>query len=68
MNTAYVSISAIIIALVAVGHIARIVQGWDVQVGGMGIAMSVSWVALVVSAILAVWGVAVLRRSRENGA
>jgi len=68
MNKAYVAISVIIFALVVVGHIARIVQGWDVQVCGMGLAMSVSWVALVVSAILAVWGVAVLRRSRENGA
>jgi hypothetical protein len=38
------------------------VQGWDVQVGGMGIAMGVSWVALIVSALLAVWGGTLLRR------
>jgi hypothetical protein len=52
---AEVAISASIFALVAVGHIARLVQRWDVPIGEMGIAMSVSWVTLVVSVILAVW-------------
>jgi hypothetical protein len=58
----YIAISAIIFALVAIGHVARIVQGWDVHVGGMGIAMTVSWAALVVSAALAVWGATLVRR------
>jgi hypothetical protein len=62
MTKLYVTISAIIFALVAIGHIVRVIQGWDVQIGGMGIAMSVSWVALVVSAVLALWGGALLRR------
>jgi hypothetical protein len=61
MTKSYIAISAIIFALVAVGHIARLVQGWDVQVGGMGIAMPVSWAALVVTD-LAVWGGMLLRR------
>jgi hypothetical protein len=58
----YIAISAIIFVLVAVGHIARLVQGWDVRIGGMGVAMSVSWLALVVSAALAIWGPTLLRR------
>ena len=62
MSKTYVAISAIIFALVAIGHVVRLVQGWDVQIGDMGIAMSVSWIALVVSAALAVWGALVLRR------
>ncbi len=62
MTKAYVAISAIIFALVAIGHVARLMQGWDVQVGGTGIAMSVSWGALVVSALLAVCGAVLLRR------
>jgi len=62
MLKSYIAISAIIFALVAIGHIVRLVQGWDVQIGGMGIAMSVSWIALIVSAVLAVWGALVLRR------
>jgi hypothetical protein len=62
MAKSYLLVSTIVFALVALGHIARLVQGWDVQVGGMGIAMSVSWVALVVSAALALWGGILLRR------
>jgi hypothetical protein len=62
MLKAYVAISAIIFALVAIGHLVRIVQGWQVQLGDIGVAMSVSWVALVVSVVLAVWGAALLRR------
>ena len=56
MSKSYVAISAIIFALVAIGHIVRLMQGWDVQIGGMGIVMSISWIALVVSAALAVYG------------
>ena len=62
MTKSYIAISAIIFALVAIGHIMRIVQGWPVQVGEMGVAMSVSWMALVVSLVLAVWGAVLLRR------
>jgi hypothetical protein len=36
MLKSYVAISAVIFALVAIGHIARIVQEWHVQLGDMG--------------------------------
>jgi hypothetical protein len=62
MLKSYVAISAIIFALVAICHLVRIVQGWQVQLGDIVVAMSVSWVALVVSAALAVWGGTLLRR------
>ena len=62
MTKLYVGISAVIFALVAIGHIARLMQGWEVQVGGTGIAMSVSWGALIASGVLAVWGGILLRR------
>jgi hypothetical protein len=62
MTKSYIAISAIIFAAVAIGHVVRIVQGWQVQLGDIGVAMSVSWVALIVSAILGVWGVVLLRR------
>ena len=38
----YIAISAIIFALVAIVHYIRIAQGWQVQLGDMGVAMSVS--------------------------
>ena len=62
MTKLYVGISALIFALVAIVHIARLVQGWEVQVGGTGVSMFVSWAAVVVSAVLAVWGGILLRR------
>jgi hypothetical protein len=62
MAKSYIAISAIIFALVAIGHVVRIVQGWQVQLGDIGVAMSVSWIALVVSAALAVWGGMLVRR------
>jgi hypothetical protein len=62
MAKSYIVISAIIFAVVAIGHLMRIVQGWQVQIGDMGIATSVSWVALVVSTALALWGGMLLRR------
>ena len=62
MAKSYIAISAIIFSLVAIGHVARIVQGWQVQLGDISVAMSVSWAALVVSAALALWGTVLLRR------
>ena len=62
MTKLYVATSALIFALVAIGHVVRLMQGWQVQVGEMGIAMSVSWAALVVGVVLAVWGAVLLRR------
>ena len=62
MAKSYIAITAIIFAVVAIGHLVRIMQGWQVQLGDMGVAMSVSWAALVVSAALAVWGAVLLRR------
>jgi hypothetical protein len=62
MTRSYIATSAIIFALVAIGHLVRILQGWQVQLGDLGVAMSVSWAALVVSAALAVWGAVLMRR------
>ena len=62
MTKTYIAISMIIFAVVAIGHLLRIVQGWQVQLGDMGVAMPVSWAALVVSAALAIWGATLLRR------
>jgi hypothetical protein len=58
---AYAVITALIFALVAIMHGWRIYEGWTVQVGPHSISMTVSWVALVVAALLAIWGFALLR-------
>ena len=56
MSNSYAVISALIFALVAVGHVVRLVNRWTVQVGPYNVSMNVSWAALVVSALIAIWG------------
>jgi hypothetical protein len=62
MSRVYIGIAALIFALVALSHASRLAFGWQVQVGSHHIPMSVSWVGLVVTAILAIWGGMLLRR------
>ena len=56
MSNSYAIVSALIFALVAVGHIVRLINRWTVQIGPYNVSMSVSWAALVVSALIAIWG------------
>jgi hypothetical protein len=56
MSNLYAAISALIFALVAVGHVLRLVNRWTVAIGPYSVAMNVSWAALVVSALIAIWG------------
>jgi hypothetical protein len=56
MSNSYAIVSALIFALVAVGHIVRLINRWTVQIGPYNVSMGVSWAALVVSALIAIWG------------
>jgi hypothetical protein len=56
MSNAYAAVSALIFAVVAIVHLIRIVRGWSVQIGSYAVPMSVSWIGLVIAAVLALWG------------
>jgi len=56
MSNAYAIVSALIFALVTVGHVVRLINRWAVVIGPYNVSMNVSWAALVVSALLAIWG------------
>ena len=56
MSNSYALISALIFALVAVAHVLRLVNRWTVAIGPYNVPMNVSRYALVVSALLAIWG------------
>ena len=58
MSNAYAAVSALIFTIVAVLHLVRIINRWSVVIGPNNISMNVSWVAFVVSALLASWGFA----------
>jgi hypothetical protein len=52
----YAAVTALIFAIIAIIHIVRLTRGWPVQIGSRSIPMSVSWAGLVISAVLAIWG------------
>lgn len=56
MSNVYATISALIFALVAIAHLVRLVKQWAVQIGPASIPMSVSWIGLIIAAVLAIWG------------
>ena len=63
MNTkAYLIVSTLIFAVVAVMHLLRLVLGWPVVLGMTSIPLWVSMLAVLVSAGVAIWGLSLMRR------
>ena len=56
MSNSYAIVSALIFALVAIGHLVRIFKRWTVQIGPYNVYMNISWAGLAVAALLAIWG------------
>ena len=56
MSNAYAAVSALIFAVVALAHLARLINRWAVQIGPYKVPMSASWAGLVVAALIAIWG------------
>jgi hypothetical protein len=52
----YCALSATIFAVVALAHLMRIVNGWNVEVGMLQIPMFISWFGFIVPALLAYFG------------
>ena len=62
MSKLYFGLTAIIFAVVALGHLLRSLQTWQVQVGPYSVPMWVSWSGFVVASVLAIWGFVLIRR------
>jgi len=63
MNTkAYLIVSTLIFAFVAVMHLLRLVLGWSVVLGMTSVPLWVSMLAVLVSASVAIWGLSLMRR------
>ena len=56
MSSYYAAVSALIFAVVALGHLARILKRWTVRIGPLAVSMTVSWIGLVIAALLSIWG------------
>jgi len=60
MSNTYAAVSALIFAVVAIMHVMRLINRWSVVIGPNNVSMNVLWLALVVSALLSIWGFAQL--------
>jgi hypothetical protein len=48
-------VASVIFAVFAIGHLIRLINHAQVTVGTLTIPMGVSWVALIIAAILCIW-------------
>jgi hypothetical protein len=63
MNTkTYVMVSSVIFTVFALTHLVRLLQGWSVEVGSVGMPLWASGLAVLVGAGIAVWGFSLVRR------
>ena len=60
MWNAYAAASALLYAILAAMHLVRIINRWSVVIGPYTVSTNVSWVALVLGALLSIWGFAQL--------
>jgi hypothetical protein len=63
MNTKnYLIVSTLIFAVVAVMHLFRLMMDWSLQLGTYSVPFWMSGLALLVSAVVAIWGLMLVRR------
>jgi hypothetical protein len=63
----YCAIGATLFALVAAGHLLRLVAGWDVTIAGWAVPRWISVVGLVVPGALSAWGFSLASRGGPSG-
>jgi len=56
MPNHYAVVSALVFAVVAIAHLVRILRRWTVHIGPYSVPMSLSWIGLLIAALLALWG------------
>ena len=52
----YMMVTATLFLVVAIMHLLRIILGWQVEIGGLGIPFWVSWLGILVAGALAYFG------------
>jgi hypothetical protein len=58
---AYHIISGILFGLVALAHLVRIINQWELTLGPWSPPMTASWIGLIVTAVLSVWSFRLIR-------
>ena len=60
-NREYLAISGTLFTLVALAHLARIINAWPIQVAEWSVSMVFSWVGFIVPLALAIWAFKLIR-------
>ena len=63
MQKAALYTSGVVFAVVAVGHVVRLITGIEIVVGGVLLPVWVSFLGALIAALLAVWAAVAARRS-----
>jgi hypothetical protein len=59
----YLSVTAVLFIIVALIHLVRAINGWDVIIGPYALPISVSWIGFVVTGGFAAWSIVLIRRA-----
>ncbi len=52
----YCAVSATLFTVVALVHLTRLINGWPVQIDALAVPMLMSWLGMIGTGALAVWG------------
>jgi len=63
---AYLLVSAIIFALIAVLHLIRLVNHWPIQIGTTIVPIWGSWLGLIIAVGLSFWAFQIMHRLRGS--
>ena len=61
----YFLISGMVFAIVAIVHLLRIINQFQIVVGTWSAPMAVSWVGLIISGILSYWGFMLMSKEKQ---
>ena len=62
---AYIRITGVVFAIVALAHVLRVVLDWPAQVAGWVVPIWISWVAILGAGALCVWAFRLVGRARQ---
>lgn len=61
--TGYLTVSALVFAVVSLAHLLRAFNEWPLTFGAWPVPVGLSWLAAFVTAALSVWALSLLRKT-----
>jgi hypothetical protein len=57
----YLTLSAVVFAIVALAHLMRAIQAWTIVIGPWTVPIAVSWIGAIAAAVLSAWAFSLAR-------